>query len=386
MIKVLSIVGARPQFIKAAPVSRALHRKNIDEFLVHTGQHYDLNMSEVFFSELGVPAPRLNLNVGSGRHGIQTAAMLAGLEQVVLEQKPDWVLVYGDTNSTLAGALAAAKLHVPVAHVEAGLRSFNRQMPEEMNRIVVDALAQLLFIPSEAGRRNLVLEGVPAGRVCWTGDVMFDALLMFREQARRVSRVLERLQLNHQPFVLSTIHRAENTDNPARLRAIIEGLRSVAKALRVVLPLHPRTRARLRQLPGFQTGSLEIIEPVGFLDMIRLEMKAQVIATDSGGVQKEAFFHGVPCVTLRAETEWTELIELGWNRLVRTLRAETIAATILAARGVQGIPATPYGDGRASERIAKALAGKLQPFPDKKPHHHQHFPATRPVAVGITAS
>jgi UDP-GlcNAc3NAcA epimerase len=355
MCKVLSVVGARPQFIKAAPVSRALQLAKVSEFLVHTGQHYDSQMSDVFFTELGIRAPDVNLNVGSGLHGAQTGAMLSGLEQTILEQKPDWVLVYGDTNSTLAGALAAAKLHVPVAHVEAGLRSFNRRMPEEINRVVADALAETLFVPTETARQNLLREGALEKRICWTGDVMLDAMLMFRERASRSSAVLDRLGLSGTPFVLSTLHRAENTDDPVRLTAIVEGLRSVAATVRVILPLHPRTRARLVQLPGLRTKPLEIIEPVGFLDMIRLEMAAQVIATDSGGVQKEAFFHGVPCVTLRDETEWTELVDLGWNRLVPVLRADTIAETILAARGVKGRAGMPYGEGHASKAIAESL-------------------------------
>jgi UDP-GlcNAc3NAcA epimerase len=364
MLKVLSVVGARPQFIKAAPVSRALRRAHITEFLVHTGQHYDVQMSEVFFTELEIPIPDLNLNVGSGNHGAQTGAMLAGLERTILEQNPDWVLVYGDTNSTLAGALAAAKLHVPVAHVEAGLRSFNRRMPEEINRTVADAVATTLFVPTEAGRQNLLREGVSEDRICWTGDVMLDAMLMFREQAVRSSQILDRLGLRSTPFVLATIHRPENTDDSSRLTAILQGLRAVAGTLRVILPLHPRTRARLTQLPQMKSETVEIIEPVGFLDMIRLEMTAQVIATDSGGIQKEAFFHGVPCVTLRAETEWTELVDLGWNRLVPPLSPDAIAETILAARGAKGRAATPYGDGHASERIAQALLNTdLRPLP-----------------------
>ena len=355
MKKVLSIVGARPQFIKAAPVSLALRHAGIKEFLVHTGQHYDPQMSDVFFAELGIPEPDLNLNVGSGAHGVQTGAMLAGIERTILEQRPDWVLVYGDTNSTLAGALAAAKLHVPVAHVEAGLRSFNRRMPEEINRIVSDTLATILFVPTEAGRQNLLREGIPEDRICWTGDVMYDAMLMFQERATNCSTVLQRLNLENSPYVLATVHRAENTDDPVRLAAIIEGLRTVAETLRVVLPLHPRTRARIKDLPQLDTTGLEIIEPLGFLDMIRLEMAARVIATDSGGVQKEAFFHQVPCVTLRNETEWTELVDLGWNRLVPSLQATEIAQAVLVARDAKGISATPYGDGRASEHIANAL-------------------------------
>jgi UDP-GlcNAc3NAcA epimerase len=353
--KVLTVIGARPQFIKATPVSRALRKANIAEFLVHTGQHYDEQMSDVFFSELGIPTPNLNLNVGSGSHGVQTGSMLAGLEQAILEQKPDWVLVYGDTNSTLAGALAAAKLHVPVAHVEAGLRSFNRRMPEEVNRVVADALAAILFVPTEVARKNLLREGVPEDHICWTGDVMLDATLSFRDLAACSSGVLERLRLPGEPFVLATVHRAENTDDPVRLAAIIEGLRTVAATLRVILPLHPRTRVRLKQMSGLTVEPLEIIDPVGFLDMIRLEMAAQVIATDSGGVQKEAFFHGIPCVTLRDETEWTELVDLGWNRLVPVMRSDCIAQTILGARGIKGSEAKPYGDGHASDRVVDVL-------------------------------
>jgi len=355
MPKILTVVGARPQFIKVAAVSRALANEGTGEYLVHTGQHYDQDMSEVFFEELGIRKPDLNLNIGSGSHGAQTGAMLAGLEQAMIVQKPDWVLVYGDTNSTLAGALAASKLHVPVAHVEAGLRSFNRHMPEEINRVVADALATLLFVPTEAGRQNLLSEGISADRIRWTGDVMFDAMLMFRQHAARSSPVLDRLGLLNAPFVLATIHRAENTDDSTRLKAIMEGLGTVAESLRVILPLHPRTRARLAAMQGIRMGRIEIIDPVGFLDMIRLESSAQVIATDSGGVQKEAFFHGVPCVTLRDETEWVELVELGWNRLVSPVNPTDIVNAILAARGTKGQPASPYGDGAASKRIAQAM-------------------------------
>jgi UDP-GlcNAc3NAcA epimerase len=355
MLKILAVVGARPQFIKAAPVSRALADEGIGEYLVHTGQHYDEDMSEVFFEELGIRKPDLNLNIGSGSHGAQTGAMLAGLEEAMVAQKPDWVLVYGDTNSTLAGSLAAAKLKVPVAHVEAGLRSFNRQMPEEINRVVADTLGTLLFVPTEVGRQNLLSEGVLADRIRWTGDVMFDAMLMFRQHATRSSTVLDRLGLRNAPFVLATVHRAENTDDPVRLKTIIEGLGTVAESLRVILPLHPRTRARLTAMQGIGIGRIEIIDPVGFLDMIRLESSAQVIATDSGGVQKEAFFHGVPCVTIRNETEWVELVELGWNRLVPPANPSDIVNAVLAARGTKGQPASPYGDGAASKRIAEAI-------------------------------
>jgi UDP-GlcNAc3NAcA epimerase len=351
---VLTVVGARPQFIKAAPVSQALAAQGLTEYLVHTGQHYDRDMSDIFFEELGIRKPDVNLNIGSGSHGVQTGAMLAGLECVIDEQKPDWVLIYGDTNSTLAGALAAAKLHVPVAHVEAGLRSFNRKMPEEINRIVADTLATLLFVPTETGRQNLLHEGVAEDRIRWTGDVMFDAMLMFRERALKSSTILTQLELHNRPFVLATIHRPENTDHPDRLKTILQGLTEVSHELPVILPLHPRTRARLKSLESFD-GALKIIDPVGFLDMIQLEMSASVIATDSGGVQKEAFFHQVPCVTLRDETEWIELLELGWNQLVPPRSSEAITQAILNSKDRKGTNATPYGDGHASELISKSL-------------------------------
>lgn len=356
MLKVLTVVGARPQFVKAAAVSPALARAGIEEYLVHTGQHYDREMSDVFFQEMEIPRPNLNLNVGSGNHGAQTGAMLAGLEAAILDQKPGWVLVYGDTNSTLAGALAAAKLHVPVAHVEAGLRSFNRRMPEEINRVVADALASLLFVPSVAARHNLEKEGVEAKRIVCTGDVMFDVALKFQAQAERAPGILDRLGLRQGTgYVLSTIHRAENTDAPERLRAIFGGLAKVAKQVRVIMPLHPRTRARLAGIPGLNTDGIEIIVPLGFMDMLRLEMRAQVIVTDSGGVQKEAYFQRVPCVTLRDETEWVELVDLGWNRLVAPVDSDRIADAVLATRGTTGQDASPYGDGHAADAVASAL-------------------------------
>lgn len=363
-MKVVTIVGARPQFIKAVPVSRALEQAGIQEFLLHTGQHYDAEMSDVFFKELELRPPDLNLHVGSGSHGEQTAAMLVGIERALVAQKPDWVLIYGDTNSTLAGAVAAAKLRLPVAHVEAGLRSFNRRMPEELNRIVADALSTLLFVPTENARQNLVKEGVAEARIVWTGDVMLDAALMFRERALANSHVLTSLGLSEKGYLLATVHRAENTDSPARLKIILDGLNEVARELPVIFPVHPRTRIALKDL-GFDPTSplplcsLRLVAPVGFLDMLRLEMSAAVIATDSGGVQKEAFFHGVPCVTLRDETEWVETVALGWNRLVSTLDPEAIAQAILAARGSDGHPATPYGDGQAVRSIVEGLTNCL---------------------------
>jgi UDP-GlcNAc3NAcA epimerase len=353
--KVLTVVGARPQFIKAAPVSRALAAAGIAEYLVHTGQHYDTRMSEVFFAELGIRPPDLNLSVGSGTHGAQTGAMLPGLESAMLAQQPDWVVVYGDTNSTLAGALAASKLHIPLAHVESGLRSYNRKMPEEINRVVADVLSNLLFIPTETARVNLAREGINSGRVVYSGDVMYDAMCLFSKRAESAPGILGRLGLTKQSFVLATIHRAENTDHPQRLNAAVRGLQLAAEHTRVVLPLHPRTRARLVEQGIAGNSGLEVIEPVGFLDMLRLEANAAVIATDSGGVQKEAFFQGVPCVTLRDETEWTELVNSGWNRLAPPVNPGAVAEAILSARGARGKPVQPYGDGHASEIIVETL-------------------------------
>lgn len=353
-MKILTVVGARPQFIKAAPVSAALAKAGLQEYLLHTGQHYDRAMSAVFFEELGLRPPDLNLEVGSASHGEQTAAMLVGIERALVAQRPDWVLVYGDTNSTLAGALAASKLHLPLAHVEAGLRSFNRRMPEEINRVVADAVADLLFVPTETARRNLQQEGLPAARIVWTGDVMYDVALGFRDAAGERSRILDRLGLAPSGYVLATVHRAENTDEPARLDAIVAGLAAVARKLPVVLPLHPRTRGCV-QARGLSLEGIHLLEPLGFLDMVRLEMSAAVIATDSGGVQKEAFFHRVPCVTLRDETEWVELVEAGWNRLCPPGDPERVASAILAAAGTAGQSIAPYGDGHAADLIAARL-------------------------------
>lgn len=354
-VEILSVVGARPQFIKAAPVSAALGEAGIKEFLVHTGQHYDHRMSEVFFSELNMAPPSLNLQVGSGSHADQTAAMLVGLERAIQDQKPDMVMVYGDTNSTLAGALAAAKLNVPVAHVEAGLRSYNRSMPEEINRIVADSISDLLLVPTEAARRNLVGEGVPESQIVMTGDVMFDAAVNFKQLASEKSTVLVDLELVGEPFVLTTIHRAENTDVADRMFAIIDGLKKVAEEMRVIFPMHPRTKGRCADYGITDFGSVEVIEPVGFLDMIWLEANANVVATDSGGVQKEAFFHSVPCVTVREETEWGELVDAGWNRLVTPDTGSAVADAVLDARGSRGRAIEPYGQGDASHRIAEAL-------------------------------
>ncbi|WP_420129554.1 non-hydrolyzing UDP-N-acetylglucosamine 2-epimerase [Longimicrobium sp.] len=354
---IVTVVGARPQFVKAGVVSRALVETGVREVLVHTGQHFDANMSDVFFHELGLPVPDHHLGVSGGSHGVQTARMLEGVERVLQEVRPDWLLVYGDTNSTLAGALAAAKLHVPVAHVEAGLRSFNRRMPEEVNRVLTDHTSELLFAPTEVAEGHLAREGIPAGRVHRVGDVMYDAALHFAERAERESTVLGDLGLEPGRYVLATVHRAENTDHPARLRAIVEGLSRVAAELPVILPLHPRTRGALRdQGLAVDAPGLRVVEPLGYLDMVRLERDAALVATDSGGVQKEAYFFGVPCVTLRDETEWVELLEAGWNRLAPPTDAGAVADAVRGALGTRGRTGQLYGDGTAAVKVAHILA------------------------------
>jgi UDP-GlcNAc3NAcA epimerase len=348
-MKIMSVVGARPQFIKAAPVSRVLRRTH-EEVLVHTGQHYDDNMSEVFFRELEIPKPDINLEIGSGPHGAQTGGMMAGIEKVALDVKPDWVLVYGDTNSTVAGALVAAKLHIKVAHVEAGLRSFDRRMPEEINRVLTDHVSDLLLCPTEVAIHNLAREGIDHG-VHLVGDVMYDAFLFNLEAARKRDGVLKKLGLAPGAFALATIHRAENADDPARLAAILEGID--ASGMDVILPLHPRTRARLSGAPP---ARIRVIDPVGYLDMLALEDAAAVIVTDSGGVQKEAYFLSKPCVTLRDRTEWTETVEAGWNVAVDADAAKI--ADALRTFRPKGVHPNLYGDGHAAEKIAELLRAK----------------------------
>lgn len=353
-MKILTVVGTRPQFIKAAAVSQVLRRR-FREILVHTGQHYDPGMSEVFFEELGIPEPEIHLGIGSGTHGAQTGAMLSALEAVILRETPDWVLVYGDTNSTLAGALAAAKLHVPVAHVEAGVRSGNWQMAEEINRVLTDAAADLLLAPTRTALDHLAREGVH-GRVVWVGDVMLD---LARAVSNCGSDILERLGLRDRPYLFATVHRAENTDNPARLQDILEGLARLE--LPVVFPVHPRTRKMIAQF-GLERYRTDLwIDPLGYVDTAALVRGARAVLTDSGGLQKEAVFHGVPCVTLRGETEWPETIEAGWNRLAGSDPAAIAQAVAWACEPASARPSLGdllerFGAGKASERVAAALA------------------------------
>jgi len=345
-MKIMSVVGARPQFIKAAPVSRVLRRKHV-EVLVHTGQHYDDNMSDVFFRELDIPEPDINLGVGSGPHGAQTGGMMTDLETVAIEVKPDWVLVYGDTNSTLAAALVAAKLHIPIAHVEAGLRSFDRRMPEEINRVLSDHVSDLLLCPTEVAVRNLAREGIERG-VHLVGDVMYDAFLFNLAAARKRDDVVKKLGLAPGGFALATLHRAENTDDPQHLQSILRGIDE--SGLEVVLPLHPRTRSRL---DGPPPAHIRVLDPVGYFDMLALEEAAAVIVTDSGGVQKEAYFLAKPCITLRDSTEWTETVEAGWNILVGW-DSDRIAQAMLSFRP-DGKRPELFGDGHAAEKISELL-------------------------------
>jgi UDP-GlcNAc3NAcA epimerase len=358
-MKVCSIVGARPQFIKAAVVSRSLRsNRGASEVLVHTGQHYDANMSEVFFEELGITNPDYNLGVGSASHGAQTGRMLQGIEEILFKETPDWVLVYGDTNSTLAAALAAVKLGIPVAHVEAGLRSYNRQMPEEINRVVTDHVSNLLFAPTTAAVSNLSKEGISGPNVLLVGDVMYDAALFFGERSRAKSTILKRVDLSPQSYILATVHRAENTDDLDQFRMIIEGLIELSHSIPVVLPLHPRASAITRKNQIITEG-LKIIEPVGYLDMVALIQNASLVCTDSGGLQKEAYFHGVRCFTLRRETEWVELVEMGCNTLWSGDEDCSLALQVRAALR-SSFPSSarkqhPYGDGCAAARICAAL-------------------------------
>ncbi|MEZ5740030.1 MAG: UDP-N-acetylglucosamine 2-epimerase (non-hydrolyzing) [Burkholderiaceae bacterium] len=362
-LSVVSVIGARPQFIKASVVSHALRaRDGVTEQIIHTGQHFDANMSKVFFDELSIPKPDYSLDIHSLPHGAMTGRMLESIEAVLMQAMPDWVVVYGDTNSTLAASLAASKLHIPVAHIEAGLRSFNRRMPEEINRIVSDHVADLLLVPTAGAVANLLAEGIAHEKIVEVGDVMYDCAMRFGEIARTRSTVLDRLGLSEKPFILCTAHRAENTDDPLLLRSLVDALGRLAADYLVVMPIHPRTRAVANRhgidltLPG-----LILTDPVGYLDMVRLEQSSALVLTDSGGVQKEAFFHGVPCVTIRDQTEWSELVESGWNVLAPLREGSDALVDIVRARlGTIGTAIEPYGRGDAASRIVAALENRAR--------------------------
>jgi len=377
-MKIATIIGARPQFIKAAAVSRAIEvfnrssvrlgsKKRLREILVHTGQHYDYLMDRVFFEELRLPKPDYHLGAGSGSHAVQTGRMLEGVERVLEKEKPEITIVYGDTNSTLAGALAAAKLNIPVGHVEAGLRSYRRSMPEETNRLLTDHLSTLLFCPTPQAVRNLSKEGIrnrDKTVVTNVGDVMYDSILYYSELAEKKSTILEDLNLvnlqsaiRNPQYYLATLHRAENTDHPKRLKSIFRALVEIAKDCPVVLPLHPRTKKMMRvQRLNKEAKGIQLIDPVSYLDMLKLERHARVILTDSGGVQKEAYWFRVPCITLREETEWMETIRSGWNVLVGTESDSIVKETKRQKR--KRLPRSKtgiFGDGKASEKIIQVL-------------------------------
>jgi UDP-GlcNAc3NAcA epimerase len=354
-MKILSVIGARPQFIKAAPISHAILKRekegaSLREVIVHTGQHYDENMSEIFFQELELPEPHYNLGVGSGSHGWQTGQMLEKIEEVLVTEKPDWVLVYGDTNSTLAGALAASKLHVKLAHVEAGLRSFNRRMPEEINRILADHLADVLFCPSQTAVEILAQEGIRRG-VHMVGDIMADSLASALTRIGPRSEILNRFGMQERSYLLATIHRAENTDQPENLKAILTAFQLLKEP--ILFPVHPRTRKTLEKMEYSCPANVKMVDPVGYLAMVRLEKDARMILTDSGGIQKEAYWVGVPCVTLRNETEWLETVRVGWNVLAGA-ETDTIVKAVQSFRVPDTHPLL-YGDGRASGRIVGIL-------------------------------
>ena len=380
-MKIVTIIGARPQIIKAAALSRAIknhYANQITEIIVHTGQHYDENMSQVFFDELGIPHPDYNLHVGSASHGVQTARMTEGIEKILVDEKPDFIVLYGDTNSTLAGAVAAAKIHVPIVHIEAGLRSYNKSMPEEINRIVCDHCSTLLFSPTLAGYENLKREGFPMDnsgpytidnpKVYHCGDIMYDNSLYFSTLSAEKTDIIQRLELTGKPFVLSTIHRDSNTDQPQRLTAIFESIIEVSKDVAVVLPLHPRTAKLLKtnlspenQERLFNSENIKLIPPVSFLEMIELERNAMLIMTDSGGVQKESYFFKKPCIILRPETEWIEIVKTG-----SAVLADADKQRILDSwKQFKATPPTDFpeifGNGKAAEfmleQMCKILAG-----------------------------
>ena len=353
MRKIITVVGARPQFIKAATLSRQFKLLGIEEKIIHTGQHFDANMSEIFFDEMEIPKPAYQLDIHGVSHGAMTGRMLEGIEKILMTEKPDGVLVYGDTNSTLAGALAAAKLHIPVIHVEAGLRSFNMEMPEETNRILTDRISNALFCPTDTAVNNLMREGfdnMPI-QIIKNGDVMQDAAMYYADKAQLKSDIIRKAGLNK--FVLATIHRQENTDNPENLKNIIEGLNAIHKEIPVVVPMHPRTRNILAQ--NYQLPDFTIIDPVGYFDMIMLLKSCEMVITDSGGVQKEAFFFAKHCITLREQTEWVELVDKGYNLLVGSDIDKLRDAFDLFRTKKSDFSINLYGNGKAAEMAAAEI-------------------------------
>jgi len=355
VLKICSVIGARPQFIKSSPLTSALTNK-FHEIMINTGQHYDHEMSTAFFEELNLPKPKYNLEIGSGKQGEQTAAMLSSLEDVFINEDPSAVVVYGDTNSTIAGALAAAKLHIPVIHVEAGLRSYNKTMPEEINRIVTDHVSDFLFVPSETSKNNLLKEGIIDG-VHIVGDIMYDSILNHGPRARESSKILDKLKINNEKYYLATIHRAENTDNESRLRSIIESFSKIDAI--VIMPLHPRTKKLMNEYSLNPANNIKIIDPVGYLDILRLMQQSSAVLTDSGGVQKETYYLKVPCITLRGETEWTETVEAGWNKIVDVDPIKILDAVNTSDSVKEKSHPKLYGDGDTAIKIVDVLTKSL---------------------------
>lgn len=352
--KICTVIGARPQFIKASPLSNALKSK-FQEIIIHTGQHYSYSMSDIFFDELNMSKPQYNLSIGSSSHGEQTGAMLSSIEKVLVTESPDYVLVYGDTNSTLAGALAAAKLHIPIIHIEAGLRSYNKKMPEEINRILTDHVSDFMFVPSEAAVKNLNSEGIIDG-IFNVGDIMYDAILNAGERAAIKSKVFDDLNITSSNYILSTIHRAENTDDFSKLSNIVRSFNRIDK--KIVIPLHPRTKKMMNKFNLEFSSNVKVIEPVGYLDMINLMKHSYCIMTDSGGIQKEAYYLNTPCVTLRNETEWNETVEVGWNILC-DIESDIIIEAVNRTASVRNLNhPNLYGQGDTAKRIVNILLNR----------------------------
>ena len=351
-MKIVTIVGARPQFIKASILSLEFSKdQSIEEIIIHTGQHFDHNMSQIFFEEMMIPPPKYNLGIKNLSHGAMTGRQLEKVEEILLKEKPDYIIVYGDTNSTLAGALAAVKIHIPIIHVESGLRSFDSKMPEEINRLLTDHISSILFVPSEIGLNNLINEGIDRKKIFNVGDIMFDSTLYFSKKADNTSKILDQLRIQKRNYILTTIHRPENTDSSIKLNNIFDALSSLD--IQVIIPIHPRTKTKIKEYKCNIGENIKLIDPVGFFDMIVLEKNASKIATDSGGIQKEAFFHGVPCITIREQTEWVELLDIGANILSGSNLNDLKQALTLDLQHFE--PSNVYGSGNTSNKIRKIL-------------------------------